>query len=210
MSDIEKILEMMGSAPDPAGEVVALNRAVVVQLLADREHKGPLDPLVTYLRGQLDLPKIELWAMHSVGPGEIYPALNRDHAEKMLAGLRKCEQSEKQRLIDSNDPSLKYWCDWVVNIIPSPYEPEEHFRELAEQSIEEAERFRAGWIAEEAKSESLSLDASRYRFLREQHWNDSEIAVVCQPKKALKLGFDCPSKERLDSFIDAARVEIKK
>lgn len=51
---------------------------------------------------------------------------------------------------------------------------------------------------------SLQDDAERYRWLREQHWNESTLAVVCEPKKAVKLGYDCPSGERLDEAIDAA------
>lgn len=48
-------------------------------------------------------------------------------------------------------------------------------------------------------------DAARYRWLREQHWNESNVAVVLAPKKAVKLGYDCPSGQRLDEIIDAAR-----
>lgn len=55
-----------------------------------------------------------------------------------------------------------------------------------------------------AENEALRKDAERYRWLRGQHWNESEMAVVCYPKKAVKLGFDCPSEGRLDSAIDAA------
>ena len=47
-------------------------------------------------------------------------------------------------------------------------------------------------------------DATRYRWLREQHWNEADMAVVCHPKKSVKLGFDCPSGQRLDEAIDAA------
>jgi len=49
-----------------------------------------------------------------------------------------------------------------------------------------------------------SVDAARYRWLREQHWNEADMAVVCEPKKSVKLGFDCPSGERLDEAIDSA------
>lgn len=52
--------------------------------------------------------------------------------------------------------------------------------------------------------EALRKDAERYRWLRGQHWNKSEMAVVCQPKKAVKLGFDCPSEGRLDCAVDTA------
>ncbi|MGB8422244.1 DUF7446 family protein [Paraburkholderia sp.] len=45
-------------------------------------------------------------------------------------------------------------------------------------------------------------DAARYRWLREQHWNEADMAVVCHPKKSVKLGFDCPSGQRLDEAID--------
>ena len=47
-------------------------------------------------------------------------------------------------------------------------------------------------------------DAERYRWLREQHWNEADMAVVCYPKKSVKLGFDCPSGQRLDEALDAA------
>ena len=36
------------------------------------------------------------------------------------------------------------------------------------------------------------------------HWNEAVLCVVMQPKKAVKLGCDCPSLDRLDGFIDAA------
>lgn len=46
-------------------------------------------------------------------------------------------------------------------------------------------------------------DAKRYRLLRKQHWWDSPLAVVVNPKAAIKLGCDCPSLDRLDSIVDA-------
>lgn len=57
------------------------------------------------------------------------------------------------------------------------------------------------------ENEALRKDAERYRWLRGQHWNESEMAVVCHPKKGVKLGFDCPSEGRLDSAIDFAMSE---
>jgi hypothetical protein len=53
-------------------------------------------------------------------------------------------------------------------------------------------------------------DAARYRWLRQQHWNEADMAVVCDPKKSVKLGFDCPSGERLDDAIDAAILAANK
>lgn len=49
---------------------------------------------------------------------------------------------------------------------------------------------------------NLRKDAERYRWLREQRWNYGKIAVVTQPKKAIKPGYDAPSFDRLDSIID--------
>lgn len=49
----------------------------------------------------------------------------------------------------------------------------------------------------------LIRDALRYRWLREQHWSESEVAVILDPKVNVKLGTDCPSGERLDNMIDA-------
>lgn len=53
-----------------------------------------------------------------------------------------------------------------------------------------------------AQDEAMRLDAARYRWLRAQNWNDGELAVVANPKQAVKLGHDCPSMDRLDSAID--------
>lgn len=52
--------------------------------------------------------------------------------------------------------------------------------------------------------EALRKDAARYRWLRAQQWNSSPLAVVCNPKAAIKLGHDSPSLLRLDEAIDAA------
>lgn len=48
-------------------------------------------------------------------------------------------------------------------------------------------------------------DAARYRALRAMNWHDSPMCVVMDPKRAVKLGHDCPSLERLDAAIDSAR-----
>jgi hypothetical protein len=56
---------------------------------------------------------------------------------------------------------------------------------------------------------SLVEDAERYRWLRQQYWNNAPLCVVAQPKQAVKLGHDCPSLDRLDAAIDAARKALK-
>jgi hypothetical protein len=49
-----------------------------------------------------------------------------------------------------------------------------------------------------------ALDAARYRWLREQNWNNCDLCVVVNPKDTVRLGSDCPSGDRLDAAIDAA------
>ncbi len=57
-----------------------------------------------------------------------------------------------------------------------------------------------------AESTQDERDAVRYRWLRAQNWNDGLLAVVADPKAAVKLGQDCPSLDRLDEQIDAAML----
>lgn len=49
------------------------------------------------------------------------------------------------------------------------------------------------------------VDAERYRWLRQQDWFSGPLAVVRDPKQAIKLGHDLPSLDRLDAAIDRAR-----
>ncbi|HEY0684692.1 MAG TPA: hypothetical protein VGD45_20315 [Steroidobacter sp.] len=56
----------------------------------------------------------------------------------------------------------------------------------------------------------VQRDAERYRWLRNQHWNDSAVAVVTDPKINVRLGVYCPSETQLDDFIDAARAVTAK
>lgn len=53
--------------------------------------------------------------------------------------------------------------------------------------------------------EEARKNADRYRWLRQQNWSEAALCVVARPKDAVKLGYDCPSMERLDAEIDAAQ-----
>lgn len=46
--------------------------------------------------------------------------------------------------------------------------------------------------------------AERYEWLRQSDWWSSPLRVVRNPKEQSKPGTDCPSRDRLDSAIDAA------
>lgn len=52
----------------------------------------------------------------------------------------------------------------------------------------------------------MYVDADRYRWLRAQNWDTGLLAVVADPKDAIKLGYDCPSLARLDEQIDEAML----
>lgn len=52
--------------------------------------------------------------------------------------------------------------------------------------------------------EALRADAARYRWLRAQHWSDSTLAVVRDPKHSVMFGHECPSLALLDDAIDRA------
>ena len=55
-----------------------------------------------------------------------------------------------------------------------------------------------------AEAERNKQDAERYRWLRNQHWYDSDLCVVLYPKNSVKLGSVCPCSVYLDSAIDVA------
>ena len=65
------------------------------------------------------------------------------------------------------------------------------------------------WQARSALSASDAVDAQRYRWLREQHWSNSDICCVDEPKQNVRLGGTCPSGDLLDSAIDAAMRKDK-
>jgi len=56
----------------------------------------------------------------------------------------------------------------------------------------------------EAKLVEVSKDSERYRWLREQFWDKSDIFVVTGGKKNIYLGTYCPSLIVLDEDIDEA------
>jgi hypothetical protein len=43
--------------------------------------------------------------------------------------------------------------------------------------------------------------AKMYAWLRKQHWTESPLCVVHEPREALKPGYFCPSGDWLDDFI---------
>ncbi|WLG64795.1 hypothetical protein PSH90_12040 [Pseudomonas sp. FP1762] len=152
MSGIERIIEALTAPPPPAAEVVSLDRGTVERALAlleshpDIAQGGPsLCQEVCAFRQAMAEPKVELWAIHSVGPGEQYPRLNKEDAEQKAKELRELGERMKQERIARGE-SVEHWQDWVTNVIPSPWEPAEHFEILAEECVEDADHLRQALI----------------------------------------------------------------
>lgn len=61
----------------------------------------------------------------------------------------------------------------------------------------------SAWQARAALSIGDARDAKRYRWLREQDWAKRGLCVVAS-SHMVKLGADCPTRDRLDAAIDAA------
>ena len=129
------------AAPEPAGEVIVLDRAMVETILNELEAADPLRSLVVNLRAALAAPKVELWALRSIGPNEVFPAIDRQHAERMVADLIAAGEQIKQQMIDDGE-SVEHWTGWEAEIIPSPWEPAEHFEILAQGAMDEENRLR--------------------------------------------------------------------
>lgn len=76
---------------------------------------------------------------------------------------------------------------------------------LSEQLQQDHESGDFGWALNgyAERAAALEIDAERYRWLREQHWSESALAVVSDPKQNVRLGVYCPSGDLLDATIDA-------
>jgi len=118
---IEQILEAMTAAPDAAPEMVEVDRATIAAVLPGLEEREPQGADVLYLRRVLAEPKIELWAVHSVGPGEWYPCLDKEDAERSAQELRDLLKG----MATGFEP--------IINVIPSPWTPAEHFEVMARE-----------------------------------------------------------------------------
>lgn len=161
MSEVEQIIEALTAPPPPAAEVVTLDRNSVERALVlleshpDIAQGGPsFSQEVCAFRQALAEPKVELWAIHSVGPGEEHPCLNKEDAERRAQELRAMGDTMKAERIARGE-SVEHWHDWVTNVIPSPWEPAEHFGIMAEECMEDADQLRQALI--ELKEERNEL-----------------------------------------------------
>lgn len=161
MSGIERIIEALTAPPPPAAEVVYLERGMVERALALLESHPDLGQgspslcqEVCAFRQVLAEPKVELWAIHSVGPGEEYPCLNKEDAERRAQKRRDMGQRMKEERIARGE-GVEFWSDWITNVIPSPWEPAEHFEIMAEEWMDDADHVRQRAIELQSENESL-------------------------------------------------------
>lgn len=182
MSGIERIIEAMTAPAPPAPEVVTIDRRIIERSLLlleghpDIAAAGPsLSEEVCTLRQALAEPKLELWAIHSVGPGEEYPCLNKEDAERRAQELRDMGQRMKEERIARGE-SVEHWHDWVTNVIPSPWEPAEHFEIMAEECMEDADSLRQHATELTAERDQLKIQ------------NEALLEAMNQVARVTKLG----------------------
>jgi hypothetical protein len=186
---IEEQIAILTAPPPPAAEVVTLERGIVERALALLESHpkfaegGPsLCQEVCVFRQALAEPKVELWAIHSVGPGEQYPCLSKDDAERRAQELRDLGERMKQERIARGE-SVEHWPDWTTNVIPSPWEPAEHFEIMAEEWMDDADHLRSEVIklTDDSKEQLAALKAAR------DLWGDYLPPGSSNAMKAMKL-----------------------
>lgn len=154
MSTIEEQLAILNAPSSPAIEVVTMRRALAEQGLIALEQIGDSASNLLELRGLLAEPTEQLWAIHSVGPGEEYPCLNKEDAERRAREIRTLGDEMKADRIARGE-SVDHWCDWVTNVIPSPWEPAEHFEIMAQEWMDDAINLREHVIKLTAERDEL-------------------------------------------------------
>ena len=100
--------------------------------------------------------------------------------------------------IDMLRQSTSVWYEIAANRLRELAEQKEQFRVLEDELL----------VLGDERNEAVK-DAERYRWLRVQNWFSSPLAVVTKPIEAIKLGYDCPSGNRLDALIDDSMREMK-
>lgn len=157
MLTIEEQIAILTAPPAPAPEVVTLPRALADQSLTALEQSGASVCDILDLRGILAEPTLQLWAIHSPGPGEEYPCMDREDAERRAKEIRDCGDQMKAERIARGE-SVEMWNDWIANVIPSPWEPAEHFEIMAQEWMDDAEHLRQRAIKLTAERDELLAD----------------------------------------------------
>lgn len=121
-----------------APEVLEINRATLEALRSELGKAAPASALIGDLDTALAAPKVELWAVVGPVPGEVWPALDRDHAVFVAQDMAR----RAQEVLAKEGIAF----DVQHHVVPSPWSPAEHFEVLAHQMVAEAENFRQAAI----------------------------------------------------------------
>lgn len=184
--------------------------------LAAQEPRAAAEPVavrddVQAVLDMLDVPVIGYMASHSGKFSKKLETLKLDNFESAVPLVREWDHRRA--------------CDKIIAKVPPPPTPPSApagADDLPQRLIAAARRDSLTWEDRIAIGNAIAriqaasappshegpdaLDAARYRWLREQHWHTAPMCVVANPKNAVKLGYFCPSDERLDAMIDAARA----
>lgn len=122
----EQLMYALAAPPEPSAPVLTMPATLaerIAEKLASIDLHGSE---LSELRALQALPAPQLWAIYSPGPGETYPCLNREDAEKQATKIADyVEKTVGERP--------------TINVIPSPWEPAEHFEIMAGEWLEDAE-----------------------------------------------------------------------
>lgn len=121
---------LMGQVPEPCEPITEISHKVLTKLLdvvefGDQLERVEKDRLLAHLKEVLAAEQPQLWAMHSLGPGEVHPMISKEAAEQQAAELIA--------LCNERCPTVPI----TVNVIPSPFSPLEHFEILASELNEQ-------------------------------------------------------------------------
>ena len=170
-------------------------RALAEQSLTALEQSGASASGILELRGILAEPALQLWAIHSPGPGEEYPCMDREDAERRAKEIRDCGDQMKAERIARGE-SVEMWSDWATNVIPSPWEPAEHFEIMAQEWMDDADNLRQHAIKLTAQRDELLADlqvaASTLRRYEQAHRakGTADSTVKAEVNAALALRFE--------------------
>lgn len=165
-SQVLRMLEAMGRAPDPADPVVTITLAGAKELLKLLDDGRPevLDDRlwVNELRAAIDQEQPELWGTWSVGPNEFHPSISKEGAERdrreTLDALARIGQEQG-----------KEWPEIAIEVIRSPREPDEHWRTVAESEHEQAQAWKS-----KAQTLQAELDALRTKERLASYWRSPQ------------------------------------
>ena len=149
------------------------------------------------------------WTVWDFGGEDSHVCGPQDRAGKRLGGNIDAAKAAAQADYEASIRSALVFApsdlERELDEVKAEYRSYQESAEEWDRQRKLAEAERDALAAEKAR---LDTDAARYRWLRGQHWYAADMAVVCHPKEAVKLGSYCPSGQLLDDAIDAAVASI--